>query len=393
MIRLNIEKDGIEFKNLLSGPAPIGRILNYVYLAGTTGLFHRNGYRSLDFKDHIGYAWTTEFMIGLGILTLGIEGSNKTHLDLTSNGIKLFNLLNKELVFDEGTNESSLKTVKTQMDNCSQDLYLTYKRVFVESYPYQILKLYLEENGYHFQDKNVFMDDFFETVKELYDNDPAPYNRSSRTPTGQNRVPSLMQLCYFFGFLDNSDGTYTFDKCAFDMEGTANPHYTEQDVKEAVSNATYLIDDAVVLAEKYGIDGTVLAETVVRNSSLQRIFKTNLMLSQNEQCIMCGLSCRELLIGSHIKSSVESNAGEKADSNNGLLLCCNHDKLFDRYLITFDSTNGQIRISRSVSETDILLLGLEADYKLPEELLTQERRNYLSLHNQKFIEKETERNY
>ena len=61
----DIKSEKLEFKNLLSGPAPIGRILNYIYLAGTKGLYHKNGYRKIDLKDNIGvcldyriYDWT-----------------------------------------------------------------------------------------------------------------------------------------------------------------------------------------------------------------------------------------------------------------------------------------------------------------------------------------------
>ena len=34
---------GVELKNLISGPAPVGRILNYLNLAGNGLLKHKNG--------------------------------------------------------------------------------------------------------------------------------------------------------------------------------------------------------------------------------------------------------------------------------------------------------------------------------------------------------------
>ena len=93
MKRFKIEEFGLEFKNLLSGPAPIGRMLNYIYIAGTSELFHINGYRSLDFNGNVGSAWATELMIGLGFVVLGPEVNNKTYLLLTDKGRTIFNLI------------------------------------------------------------------------------------------------------------------------------------------------------------------------------------------------------------------------------------------------------------------------------------------------------------
>ena len=52
----------------------------------------------------------------------------------------------------------------------------------------------------------------------------------------------------------------------------------------------------------------------------------------------------ELLVASHIKPWSISDANEKLDIHNGLLMCPNHDKLFDRGYISFDDT-GRILIS------------------------------------------------
>lgn len=393
MIRLDIEKDGIEFKNLLSGPAPVGRILNYVYLAGTTGICHRNGYRSLDFKGQVGSAWATEFIIGLGIFSLGAELGDKYQLLLTKKGQKLFDVMNtgKAISFDKGSRLGNIENVRRQMDLCSKDLAPIFKQIFVESYPFAILKLFLEENGYTYQDRAVFMDDLFEEVKNLYDEDPTPYNRNARIPTAGNRVPSLLQMCQLFDMLDDVDGSLYFMKKAIENAGSAQPEYSEEDLRKAVADAELIITDGEELAQKYGIDGTILVESMVRNSALQHIFKYNLLLSQHAKCVMCGVTHKEMLVGSHIKPAASSNASEKADFNNGLLLCCNHDKLFDRYLITFNFIDGQIEISKTLSDEDVDALGLDRDYKLPEELLTPERMQYLTEHNIEFRNREENR--
>lgn len=394
MQRLDIEKEGLEFKNLLSGPAPVGRMLNYVKLAGTTGIYHKNGYRSLDFKGQVGSAWATELMIGLGIFFIGAEVGDKYQLLLTKKGQKLFEIMKNgnDIVFDDGVNTASIDNVRKQMEHCSSELFGEYQYVFISSYPFTILKQFLDENGYFYQDRALFMDDLFEKVKNLYDTDPTPYNRNARTTTGFNRVPSLLQLCKLFGFLDDSDGTLIFSKKMFEKAASGTVHeYSYGELEAAAKEAQLLLQDADALAEKYGIDGNVLAESIVRNSALQRMFKYNLMISQHCKCAMCEISNKEVLNGSHIKPASSSSAAEKADYNNGLLLCCNHDRLFDRYLVTFNFIDGQIEISKTLSKDDIANLGIDLTFKLPQELLTTERCAYLAEHNMEFRKKEDER--
>lgn len=73
------------------------------------------------------------------------------------------------------------------------------------------------------------------------------------------------------------------------------------------------------------------------------------------------------------------------------MLCANHDKLFDHYLITFDFMDGKIKISKSLSDEEIKILMLDPDYTLPEELLTDNRRDYLLYHNDEYEKRESER--
>ena len=394
MDRINIESAGIEFKNILSGPAPVGRILNYIKIAGSVGMYHRNGYRSLDFKGQVGSAWATEFMIGLNIFRLGAEVGDKFQLLLTQNGKKIFDIISSgnDVEFDEGVNDSSIDLVRKQMDLCSKELSMVYLRVFVSSIPFRVLKIFLDENGYVYPDRALFMDDLFESVKNLYDTDPTPYNRNARTTTGYNRVPSLLQLCKLFGLVEDTDNGLRFNKIKFEKisEGAIS-EYTVEQLHDAAQQAQLIIQDVDFLAEKYGIDGNVLAESIVRNSRLQHIFKYNLLISQHCRCVMCNITNKELLNGSHIKPASISNAAEKADYNNGLLLCCNHDRLFDRCLITFNFMDGQIEISKTLDEQDRTLLGLDLTYKLPKELLTPERSQYLMEHNMEFRNKEESR--
>ncbi|AQS05894.1 HNH endonuclease [Clostridium beijerinckii] len=78
------------------------------------------------------------------------------------------------------------------------------------------------------------------------------------------------------------------------------------------------------------------------------------------KCALCDISMKELLIASHIKeySKCEKNAAEHLDLKNGLLLCANHDKLFDKHLISFNM-DGTIKISDRVPKSQYEILRID----------------------------------
>jgi hypothetical protein len=391
MKNFNLGDYNIEFKNVISGPAPVGRILNYIKLAGKNLLMHQNGYRYTDLKDNTGYAWTTELMIGLDLLSLGSQVGDKFILNLTEKGNTLNNLINHITTdFDEGSKYDNIMNVKKILENAAPSAVIEFEKIFRSSLPFEILKEYLNEYGYYYNNRKGFFDNYFSTIKSIYDTDSTPYNFEARTTTGENRVPSLIQICQLFDYVTDENRTLQFNKDLINKndEDESNRTYSIEDLKAECLKEEIQLKDIKLLEAKYGIDGNVLQTSVVRNSTLQQMFKHNLLVSQNHCCIMCGIRNPELLIGSHIKPSASSNTLEKIDGNNGLLLCCNHDRLFDRYLITFDSFTGKIRFSKTLSQNDIISLYLDPDFILPKQLLTDERSKYLLEHNIVFEEKE-----
>ncbi|MCR5633669.1 MAG: HNH endonuclease, partial [Eubacterium sp.] len=84
------------------------------------------------------------------------------------------------------------------------------------------------------------------------------------------------------------------------------------------------------------------------------------LLSRYNKCCLCNVSSPEFLIASHIKPWSECEPDEKLDPDNGLLLCPNHDKLFDSGYISFEDS-GDIMISEQVSEVDRRFLNVFED--------------------------------
>lgn len=122
----------------------------------------------------------------------------------------------------------------------------------------------------------------------------------------------------------------------------------------------------------------------IRNSSFQKFFKHNLRLEFNNKCAICGLNDFGILIASHIlEYSKCVYKYDMINCNNGLLLCPNHDALFDKHLISFEN-NGKIIINKNISKKMYNLLGINENFYLSSVYLNEERLKYLKLHKEIF---------
>jgi len=382
---IDIRGFNLEFKNIITGPAPVGRILNYVKLIGEGKLKHKNGNRNLNLFDGIGSAWATEFLVGLGLATYDTKSTASSVLMfLTSNGMNLYDSIKKVTFnFDENPD---VTLCKNQLFLLGDKPIAIFENAFRDSVVFQNLRIYLDENGYQqFFKNNTFIDNYFETFKLYYEG--GTYDRNVRTTAGQNRVPSLIQLCVFFDYLSIQGDYGVFDlnpKYYKDERYTIIDYSKEIEILKAKEEKDLIIIEDLV--KKYGIDGTTLRELLQRNSRVQDIFRHNLNIEFKGKCAVCGKDLPEILIASHIKPSAISNVFEKIDNNNGILLCANHDRLFDRHLISFDFCDGKIILSETIKEKT-------SDYQIPEnscldnKFLTDKRKDYLLGHNLEFYSK------
>ena len=118
----------------------------------------------------------------------------------------------------------------------------------------------------------------------------------------------------------------------------------------------------------------------IRNGAIQRVFRDNLIIEFNQKCALCGINQKGLLISSHILPYSKCKIKEDMiNHNNGLLLCPNHDALFDKKLISFDS-DGNIIISPEIDEVLYSDLNINKNMKLDKRYLNDERIKFLELH-------------
>lgn len=103
-----------------------------------------------------------------------------------------------------------------------------------------------------------------------------------------------------------------------------------------------------------------------------------MLLKKYSKCCLCSVSNPDLLVASHIKPWSVSTPKEKVDINNGLLLCPNHDKLFDKGFITF-TEEGEIVISNKLNMVDRVYMNVKDGMRVD---LTEAGKQYIKYHRE-----------
>lgn len=135
-----------------------------------------------------------------------------------------------------------------------------------------------------------------------------------------------------------------------------------------LNNMENIIDDEITETEK---------EQVIKSRIGQSAFKKAL-LAVERKCRLCGVSDERILVASHIKPWSQSNNQERLDVNNGLLLCPNHDALFDKGYISFDES-GSIIISDSLDEATKVFLNINESKNIR---MNEGQREYMKWHRE-----------
>lgn len=121
---------------------------------------------------------------------------------------------------------------------------------------------------------------------------------------------------------------------------------------------------------------------LIRTRVNQSIFRDNL-ITRYGKCCICGLDNEKFLIASHIKPWSVSEPEEKLETDNGFLLCPNHDKLFDKGYISFDD-DGSILISNKIDDENKRLLNISQEMKIT---LNENNKKYLKYHRHNIFDK------
>lgn len=165
--------------------------------------------------------------------------------------------------------------------------------------------------------------------------------------------------------------------------GRCNIWYGNDEINQIVQN--YLNDyqkalnELICTAEANSDIKGEEYECLVKQRANQGVFRDQMLKRFHKRCALCSVSNESFLIASHIKPWSKSDPNEKLSKFNGLLLCPNHDKLFDKGYISF-SDEGQIMISSQLSDMDKIFLNVNDKMKISDELISEEMKVYLYYH-------------
>lgn len=150
-------------------------------------------------------------------------------------------------------------------------------------------------------------------------------------------------------------------------------HFTAE-LNDEFNEINEIIDEA----GQIGLDKMATAKVRVNQS----LFRNRLLCRYQKCCISgCGVSEKQLLLASHIKPWCEAEPDERTNVNNGLLLCPNHDKLFDEKWISFDD-NGHIIISDRLSANDQIFMNVNPNMSIT---VTEQMKPFLKHHRDAFV--------
>lgn len=150
------------------------------------------------------------------------------------------------------------------------------------------------------------------------------------------------------------------------------------DIEDGFSTDLYIELETIVTAAPEPIEITETEkEQVIKSRIGQSIFKKGL-LNIDKKCKLCGVSDERFLIASHIKPWSRSSNQERLDVNNGLLLCPNHDALFDKGYISFDDY-GTILILDSLDEATKVFLNINETMNIR---MSESTKEYMKWHRE-----------
>lgn len=142
-------------------------------------------------------------------------------------------------------------------------------------------------------------------------------------------------------------------------------------LKAQLDNSVDEIDKEIETKQLQGEEREALIKVRVNQSAFRK-----LLMRRYTHCCLCDVDDESLLVASHIKPWAKSSHAEKVDVNNGLLLCPNHDKLFDRGYISFDN-GGHIVISDELSKNCAISMNIKNDMQIE---LSNDNIKYMEYH-------------
>lgn len=187
----------------------------------------------------------------------------------------------------------------------------------------------------------------------------ARYNLENNIPIGiLRKIEKGKNIILGIGMIttERADGVFIIEPFSFEQ-------FKEEKIK--------MIESIIDIED---LNTSAVREVIQRKG--QDKFK-KMLLSKSDKCSLCRID-DPFLIASHIKPWSRCSDAERLDVNNGLLLCPNHDILFDRGYISFKE-DGSLLLSPLLSATIIEEMGIISDIRL---IMNSDQKKYMKWHEE-----------
>ena len=257
--------------------------------------------------------------------------------------------------------ERTGETDRTYKSGKSKDLYAAFVTVTTDNKKYKT-HIHFQSNQISINTISLISDDrYFSKYKVRNKTSDEYRNRCFKIPYDVDEFKYVMD--YFLRYDENWLNR--------EIETVIDTAEQEDVLKVQLDNSVDEIDKEIETKQLQGEEREALIKVRVNQSAFRK-----LLMRRYTHCCLCDVDDESLLVASHIKPWAKSNSAEKVDVNTGLLLCPNHDKLFDRGYISFDN-GGHIVISDELSENSAISMNIKNDMQIE---LSNDNIKYMEYH-------------
>lgn len=257
--------------------------------------------------------------------------------------------------------ERTGETDGTYKSGKSKDLYAAFVTVTTDNKKYKT-HIHFQSNQISINTISLISDDrYFSKYKVRNKTSDEYRNKCFKIPYDVDEFKYVMD--YFLRYEENwlNRG----------IETVIDTAEQEAVLKAQLDNSVDEIDKEIETKQLQGEEREALIKVRVNQSAFRK-----LLMRRYTHCCLCDVDDESLLVASHIKPWAKSSHAEKVDVNNGLLLCPNHDKLFDRGYISFDN-GGHIVISDELSKNCAISMNIKNDMQIE---LSNDNIKYMEYH-------------
>lgn len=257
--------------------------------------------------------------------------------------------------------ERTGETDGTYKSGKSKDLYAAFVTVTTDNKKYKT-HIHFQSNQISINTISLISDDrYFSKYKVRNKTSDEYRNRCFKIPYDVDEFKYVMD--YFLRYDENWLNR--------EIETVIDTAEQEDVLKAQLDNSVDEIDKEIETKQLQGEEREALIKVRVNQSAFRK-----LLMRRYTHCCLCDVDDESLLVASHIKPWAKSSHAEKVDVNNGLLLCPNHDKLFDRGYISFDN-GGHIVISDELSKNCAISMNIKNDMQIE---LSNDNIKYMEYH-------------